>query len=173
MLNEDEKTALQGVEDEANFIAAMKRIREEHGWSQGELARRMTDAGWEGFHQTTISRIEKGERPVRLAEAQGLAQVLGALLGQMILPSDQSKSLRDLELSVQRLNQAAHAITGAVQEFQAESAVVRYQLMELEGVALDSTMDSSVAARLEIVMQRARQLVAEGVNSHIAAGMET
>lgn len=65
-------------------MAAMKRLREESEWSQGEMARRMTELGWKGFHQTTISRIEKGERPVRLGEAQGIAAALNVTVDQMI-----------------------------------------------------------------------------------------
>ncbi|TFE78222.1 XRE family transcriptional regulator [Micrococcus aloeverae] len=73
-----------GAETEARFVAAMKRLREESEWSQGEMARRMTELGWKGFHQTTISRIEKGERPVRLGEAQGIAAALNVTVDQMI-----------------------------------------------------------------------------------------
>lgn len=61
---------------EERFAANLKRMRESHGWNQSELARRLTDAGLEGFHQTTVSRIEKGDRPVRLGEATVIAQAL-------------------------------------------------------------------------------------------------
>lgn len=63
--------------EERRFGAAVRRFREEAGWSQGELARRLNELGWTAFHQTTVSRIEKGERPIRLSESKGLQKVFG------------------------------------------------------------------------------------------------
>lgn len=74
-----------GAVEEANFVANMKRLRADRGWSQGELAKRMKVAGWDKFHQTTISRIEQGVQPVRLGEARGIADALGTTVDQMVL----------------------------------------------------------------------------------------
>ncbi|MFC8037846.1 helix-turn-helix domain-containing protein [Paenarthrobacter sp. NPDC057355] len=86
--------------EENQFAENVQRLRELKGWSQGELARRMTEEGWEGFHQTTISRIEKGQRPVRLAEARGLARVLGNQVGMMIAPPAESEILEGLAMNI-------------------------------------------------------------------------
>lgn len=86
-----------GAETEARFVAAMKRLREASQWSQGQMARRMTELGWKGFHQTTISRIEKGERPVRLGEAQGIAVALNVTVDQMIRTDAETAEGSDLE----------------------------------------------------------------------------
>ena len=91
--------------EESQFAENVQRLREDRGWSQGELARRMVADGWEGFHQTTISRIEKGQRPVRLAEARGLARVLGSQIGIMTAPPPESAILESLasEIGMMRL----------------------------------------------------------------------
>lgn len=60
---------------EERFAHNVRVMREAQGWNQSEMARRLTDAGLEGFHQTTVSRIEKGERPVKLGEATVIAGV--------------------------------------------------------------------------------------------------
>ncbi|MDB5338703.1 MAG: hypothetical protein JWN70_4322 [Planctomycetaceae bacterium] len=44
--------------------------------SQKELAQRMRSLGWK-WSQATVWSIEKGERPLRLAESEDLAAVLG------------------------------------------------------------------------------------------------
>lgn len=82
--------------EESQFVENVQRLRELKGWSQGELARRMADEGWDGFHQTTISRIEKGQRPVRLAEARTLASVLGSQVGIMTAPPPEAHILESL-----------------------------------------------------------------------------
>jgi transcriptional regulator with XRE-family HTH domain len=50
-------------------------LPEERGWSQSDLAERLRDAGIEYASQSTVSRIEKGTRPVRMIEAQRLATI--------------------------------------------------------------------------------------------------
>lgn len=59
--------------DEA-LTAGIKRERQAQGMSQADLAERMTELGYR-FHQSTINKIESGERKVTGAEAYGLAEV--------------------------------------------------------------------------------------------------
>jgi len=82
--------------DERRFAENMRRYREAKGWSQGELARRVREAGLENFHQTTISRIEKGERPIRLGEARVIAQVLKKSLTRLLLKGEEALLADDL-----------------------------------------------------------------------------
>lgn len=70
--------------DDERFGANVRRLREARGLSQHELARRLADVGLEGFHQTTVSRIEKGERPARLGEAKAIAQLLDSTIENML-----------------------------------------------------------------------------------------
>ena len=54
----------------------IRRLREDRGWSQGDLSDRLRDAGWAAARQTTVSRIEKGDQVVKAAELVVLARVL-------------------------------------------------------------------------------------------------
>jgi transcriptional regulator with XRE-family HTH domain len=156
MIKKDE-TSGPGAEEEAHFIAAVKRIREEQGWSQGELAKRMADSGWEGFHQTTISRIEKGERPVRLGEARGLAKALGALVGQMILPAEESKALRDLELAVASVERSASDLASSANDLLGNQTALQYELKEALEVTVDDSADDWVNERYTSVIEAAHR----------------
>lgn len=102
--------------EEAQFVENVQRLRELKGWSQGELARRMADAGWDGFHQTTISRIEKGQRPVRLAEARALAQVLESQVGTMIAPPPEAAILESLSHNMGMMRLARKRIWAQLEE---------------------------------------------------------
>lgn len=66
------------------FRENMRATREQEGISQGELSKRLTDAGWTVFHQTTVARIESGNRPVKLDEAAAIAQALNSTLPILI-----------------------------------------------------------------------------------------
>src|SRR5699024_12296747 len=77
---------------------------EERGWTQAELAKRMTDSGWSGMYQMTIGRMEKGVRPIRIGEARGLAKVFGVTVGMMIAPPESSKPVEALKNTVLKLD---------------------------------------------------------------------
>lgn len=66
-----------------NFAVQMSERRRAKGWSQTELAKRVTEAGIK-FHQTTVQRIESGERPLRLTEALAIADALDAKFEAML-----------------------------------------------------------------------------------------
>lgn len=101
--------------EEAQFVENVQRLREFRGWSQGELARRMVADGWDGFHQTTISRIEKGQRPVRLAEARALARVLESQVGIMIAPPPEAEILESLATNIGLMRLARNRIWAQVE----------------------------------------------------------
>lgn len=57
------------------FGFGVKDRREQLGWSMTELATRLRKKGLDNFHPTTIGRMERGERPIRLSEAQAVVEV--------------------------------------------------------------------------------------------------
>jgi len=67
---------------ERNFRQQLQRLRESKGMTQTDVARELRILGL-AFHQQTIQRIETGERPVRLNEANLIAKVLGVTVDAM------------------------------------------------------------------------------------------
>lgn len=61
----------------------VRRFREALGLSQAQLAQRLTDSGLEGFHPQTVLRVEKGTRPLRLAEALVVAEALSVHVAEL------------------------------------------------------------------------------------------
>lgn len=68
---------------------AVKRRREDLGWSQDQLAGRLVKLGIE-MHQTTVAKLEQAKRPIRVNELWALAAVLR-------MPVDVLLDLRDLQ----------------------------------------------------------------------------
>lgn len=64
----------------------IRELRVEHGWNQSELARRMQQVGFEHYNQMLVSRTEKGERPIRVNELRGFAQVFGVEMQDILDP---------------------------------------------------------------------------------------
>jgi transcriptional regulator with XRE-family HTH domain len=67
------------------FSKRVRTERERRGWSQADMAKMLTDKGIP-MHWTTIAKIEKGDRSVRIDEAAGIADLfevsLDVLLGR-------------------------------------------------------------------------------------------
>ncbi|MDO2969379.1 helix-turn-helix domain-containing protein [Mycobacteroides abscessus] len=59
---------------ERRFGEALRSWRQERGWSQEDIADRLRRQGFE-MHQTTVAKIERGARPLRIAEAAALVEV--------------------------------------------------------------------------------------------------
>ncbi|WP_422742151.1 helix-turn-helix transcriptional regulator [Mycobacterium sp. WMMD1722] len=67
----------------AQFRNRVKAERDRHGWSQAEMAKRLSDNGID-LHPTTIHKIEKGDRTVRVDEAVGIAELFGVSLDALL-----------------------------------------------------------------------------------------
>jgi len=99
----------QFVEVSRWFGVNLKLVRERLDESQTGLARKMADLGFP-FHQTTISRIEAGERPVQLGEALALAEIVGIAVGDMIQRPSDVRLARLLTQATRRVADALVAI---------------------------------------------------------------
>lgn len=56
--------------------AGLREAREAAGLSQTEVARAMKQAGY-GWHQTTVGKVEMGQRSLSLEEAVALGRIVG------------------------------------------------------------------------------------------------
>jgi len=92
---------------EGRLAARVRQYRVElHGWSQAELAARMSDLD-HGWHQTTVAKTERAERDPRYQELLALAEVLAVslddLLGLAVEPEDEETS--EARFKIHRLEQ--------------------------------------------------------------------
>lgn len=91
----------------------VQRERERLGVSQQVLADVMRERGWK-WSQATVWAVEKGDRPMRLAEALDLAQVLDVDVrnfGQSAANSAISASSRRVSEALHNFYEAASALT--------------------------------------------------------------
>jgi transcriptional regulator with XRE-family HTH domain len=87
-------------------------LREERGWSQSEVARRMEASGY-NWHQTTVGRIESGKRPLRLNELVHLAAMFGVSPIRLIVPNVTPDRLSD---DIKAVEDARSEIVGRLEE---------------------------------------------------------
>lgn len=116
-------------EDDRRFLEAMKLVREKEGLNQAELAQRMVDQGFTYFSQTTISRLERGERPLRFGEARALAAILRRKVSELIEPdavtaaTDRVRAIaRSADTAVRDLDRAVEWVLELQDQMRAELA---------------------------------------------------
>jgi transcriptional regulator with XRE-family HTH domain len=64
------------------FGGRVKDLRAARGWTQEDLAQRMTAAG-HAMHQTTVAKLEGGNRPTTVGEASTIASIFGIPIGAL------------------------------------------------------------------------------------------
>jgi transcriptional regulator with XRE-family HTH domain len=154
--------------DERNVAGRIRQLRESktdekgRAWSQEDLARRMTDAGYPMTH-TSIWKIENpdkksGGRSIPIGEAVGFARVLGVTLAELLLPDTAVRELegwKRLAAATDALNEIRTAWPTYVQEIEA----VRF------AVAATPDLAARVAQHLQAAeADRRRQIHATWVN---------
>jgi transcriptional regulator with XRE-family HTH domain len=71
------------ADPDAVLARRLRELRETARLTQRQLADRMTGAGYQ-MHQTTIAKIEAGQRPVIVGEAVALARIIGVDLAALV-----------------------------------------------------------------------------------------
>lgn len=100
--------------------------------SQAEVASAMRNAGWK-WAQNTVSAIEAGERPLRLAEARDLAKILGMESLSEMFHQDEYTVLRSWAHKTREAHQELQAASRRFEECQVQLAMAG-DLAEAAGI---------------------------------------
>jgi transcriptional regulator with XRE-family HTH domain len=135
---------------EKRFGEVVRGWRQARGWSQEEVAEKLRHQGFE-MHQTTIAKIERGTRPLRVAEANAIAAVFKMPIMAVFelslpgdapwwAPDDQPETIRKRQELLERARQASEdarkRLSSAAEEY-------AYWLAEREKVVLAMNEESS------------------------------
>lgn len=134
---------------ERSFAGELRRLRTEGGWSQEQFAERLRSFGLGHVTQSTISRIENAQRPVRLAEAQAIASVLGVPLLSMTDPDARLELLRLMEVSVKSMMRSAAEFYALGREVTYNRHTAKGTLAELDRLFADrSSLDDEALSKV-------------------------
>ena len=96
------------------FSREVRRLRELRGLSQTDLALQLRERYGLKFHQATIDRVEKAQRPCRLDEVYALAEVLGSTVDDMLADwSNADDAFRELTNIARRAQETEFRISMA------------------------------------------------------------
>lgn len=114
------------------FAANFRAAREQAGLSQRQVADQMRERGLP-WHQQTVYRLESGEQPVKLREAEHLAAIVGTEASALTRPT---------------------GVVIAAYDILAAARKVREQRRQLDALAAVQERD---IARLRAMLERARE----------------
>ncbi|MDH6237041.1 hypothetical protein [Cryobacterium sp. CG_9.6] len=127
--------------------------------SQKELASQMRTLGWK-WSQATVWSIEKGERPLRLAEAEDVTQILGIFTSTRLTVSSDGA---DILIAMNKMSAANQELEHSIANFHsaqlelalgAESMEISFELGEAVADWLRTTPESLASHyRLENALQ--------------------
>ena len=99
------------------FALEVRRLRELRGLSQTDLAVRLRERYGLKFHQATVDRVEKAQRPCRLDEVYALAEVLGSTVDDMLADwSNADDAFRELTNIGLRAHETEFRISMGIQQ---------------------------------------------------------
>lgn len=136
---ESDKYADKPERDDKRFVRNMVAFREAHGMSQKELVEKLREQGWTSVYQNTISRIERGERPVRYGEALAIARVFGEPVEKFTLAPEQSSLAISLSMARQRYIKAAVAMAAQREETDTARSELRRWVREAREAGVEPT----------------------------------
>lgn len=73
----------ENFDAESRFAVRLRALRQAKGLTQLEVAERMNEQGFT-WHQTTVAKTERADRPLRLNEVEALALALGVPVVDLI-----------------------------------------------------------------------------------------
>lgn len=128
---------------EANVGKRTRRHREQRGWSQEELGRRLGNYGF-AMHQTTVAKLENGSRPIRLNEVQALADIFGVSPGDLFEEDTSVQNEHEVAVAAREVQRASAALAEAARAMDAAaSASIR---AGVERAAADALFEERRAA---------------------------
>lgn len=121
---------------EANFAAQVKAQRMAKGWSQMDVAKELQSRGIDYMNGMTVSRIESGQRPVRLVEAWAFQEAFGVSVFDLMNPDKidgwiesmqhlffaMRTALREVREGLSEYNEYRSDAAGVADELEAEAA---------------------------------------------------
>jgi transcriptional regulator with XRE-family HTH domain len=137
----------------------LRHLRIARGWSQEEVAQRMSAYGYD-WHQTLIGRIEAAQRPLRLNEAVDLAALFGVSL-EMLLTRAHEADAGELRARIAAVSARLRPAEKALSAAQADEQAAREREQDAYEAAQAAAADvAKLTAELEALKRALLQ--AEG-----------
>lgn len=170
MVQRDDELSLS----EQRFAERIRELRDEKGWSQDEFAMRVRNNGQlEYFNQTTVSRIEKAKRPVRMIEAMTMARVFERPVDLLFAPD---RGERWLDQGLRTHRSGYEQINVVRREAERLGLLITSAKRDIEGIeawrkSVDGPLSEPMQRMYDEVMQKLRHFAERDVAQAVTEGI--
>lgn len=149
---------------DAAFAENVKRLREQRGLSKAEMVRLLREAGWENVHQTTVTRMENGERPARIGEARIYASVLGTTVENLVREPRQAVAEDWLVHDIRAVRNLYNGIVDGVSQLLDMKSQLHFHSDEIRSGVMESVgtepQKVEITPRIQALLDEADALLA-------------
>lgn len=110
-----------------HFGENVRRHRERKDMSQADLAARMAGFGWK-WHQSTVNKVEHGERRTDAYEVHDLAEILGVPIGRLFWEGAEVNATGRIDRAAVTLRQAFGEAADAIARLHAARAMAEHAI---------------------------------------------
>lgn len=142
--------------DDIRFIRNFRRLRTEQGLRQSDVAEKLQEWGWGYFTQTTLSRLEKGDRPLRLGEARALARVVHRSVSELVSPSRDVAVLDSLGSQAREAERSIDNLAEAYERVLIQRRKLKKMIAIAEALDPEAWGDPELATRYRRDLEAAR-----------------
>lgn len=170
MHDSNESNESDGLVASTRFAEAMRNERVNKGWSQRKLAEELETASGLKLDPSAMTRMENGQREMKLNEAVAIARVLGIPMAT-VLTGKQEQLVRECMLWLGEWDAHVKAGQKLAERVRAalESGTVQPSMLErfeqAEGVIAGRSLDSEESARLGASLAQAAD--SDGVSGFV------
>lgn len=164
------------------FAANVRALREAIGWNQSDFALVLSAYGVDGMHQTTISRIEAGDRQVKLSEAIAIAKALRTTVEALANEGPALQGVAKVRAILTALGAAQKKLTEGARDYNDQLVQLRKELGDPQPLSRGSShspfrMSWDVGSR-PLVIERvgwegSDQAVLQAISDHDAVIIDT
>lgn len=140
---------LFGVSNGDHLAENIAAAREMSGLSRAALAERLQREGLTNWHATTVTRVETGQREVRVSELSALARVFGLSRDSLLVRPEQMQRLGRVIRAYLRTTNARAELEAAEKELQRAHDEFRATMLTDERV--DQFLDRPVSELLRAI----------------------
>lgn len=137
---------------EKGIAETLKYLREEAGWSQQFTVERLAKVWGIEMHQTTLAKLEAGNRPVRLSELFALATIYGVNVAT-VLALQESESRFDPEADLNEKMASYEERFASAKEI--TTKMIDYGIQELAGIRAQADAMAQLISRRAAIHARA------------------
>jgi transcriptional regulator with XRE-family HTH domain len=147
--------------DDDLLAANLKLLRERAAMSQAALAAAMTERG-HPWHQSTVTRIERGTQQLKGGELVALGAILGVSIDRFTWTSPEAFGTDLIQQTARKVRQSARSLADAVAHHLGVLAAARHTLEHTEESPWPRVQEARGALARDIGLYDVDGAVAEG-----------